>query len=106
MTPSASRARSGGGTGGFLQVDDGAQVDDAHELVSLARAPLDPARHYRVAIVRDLMVGGDTLVPLLDFSLAHPAAVPPETTGLDVKVAILRTFAGHSAGTSGETLGR
>jgi hypothetical protein len=65
-----------------------------------------PARHYRVAIVRDLMVGGDTLVPLLDFSLAHPAAVPPETTGLDVKVAILRTFAGHSAGTSGETLGR
>ncbi|MBK8592976.1 MAG: bifunctional metallophosphatase/5'-nucleotidase [Sandaracinaceae bacterium] len=94
------------GTGGFLQVDDGAQVDDAHELVSLARAPLDPARHYRVAIVRDLMVGGDTLVPLLDFSLAHPAAVPPETTGLDVKVAILRTFAGHSAGTSGETLGR
>ena len=29
-------------------------------------------------------------------ALAHPSAVPPETTGLDVKVAILRTFAGGS----------
>ena len=86
------------GTGGFLQVDDGTQVDDAHELHVLAHAPLDPARMYRVAIVRDLLVGGDKLVPLMDFALAHPGAVPPETTGLDVKVAILRTFAGHTSG--------
>lgn len=84
------------GTGGFLQVDDAARVDDAHELHALCNAPLDPAREYRVAIVRDLMVGGDKLVPLMNFALAHPSAVPPETTGLDVKVAILRTFAGGS----------
>ncbi len=81
-----------GGTGGFLQVDDGAQMDEQEELVTLAGAPLDPDRLYRVALVRDLLLGTDRIEPLLAFAHAHPEAVPPVTTGIDLKVALLRTL--------------
>ncbi|MCB9627462.1 MAG: bifunctional metallophosphatase/5'-nucleotidase [Sandaracinaceae bacterium] len=81
-------------TGGFLQVDDATEVDDRHVLRALAGAPLDPQRLYRVAIVRDLLVGSDNIEPFVDYWRAHPGAVPPATTGLDVKVALLRTFTG------------
>ncbi|MCA9578321.1 MAG: bifunctional metallophosphatase/5'-nucleotidase [Myxococcales bacterium] len=80
------------GTGGFLQVDDRSEVDPQHHVVRLANAPLEPRRPYRVAIVRDLMTGSDSITPLVDYWRAHPGAVPPATTGQDVKVALLGTF--------------
>jgi hypothetical protein len=53
-----------------------------------------PDQVYRVAIVRDLLIGSDSIEPFVNYWRAHPGAVPPANTGLDVKVALLRTFAG------------
>lgn len=80
------------GTGGYLQIDDHA-VADGPELERLAGAPLDPGRTYRVATVRDLLVGRDHIAPFVERARAFPETVPPATSGIDVKVALLRTFA-------------
>lgn len=84
------------GTGGFLQVDDAADVDDTGELRALAGAPLELERIYRVAIVRELFFGLDHVEPLLAFARAHPSSIPPATTGNEVKVALLRTLVTHA----------
>jgi 2',3'-cyclic-nucleotide 2'-phosphodiesterase (5'-nucleotidase family) len=81
------------GSGGFLQVDDHTQVDAQHQVTQVDQAPFDPVRSYRVAIPRDLLTGIDHIEPLLAYTLAHPLALPPKTTGIDVKVALLRSFA-------------
>ena len=80
------------GTGGFLQVDDGSEVDPEHVLRSVGGASFDPERTYRVAIVRELMLSLDQIKPLLAFARRHPEAIPDATTGIEAKVALLRTF--------------
>ncbi len=80
------------GTGGYLQMDDGCRVNELNELVTIAGGPLDTARTYRVAIVRDLLFGMDAIAPLIAFASAHNELIPGATTGIDAKVALLRTF--------------
>lgn len=84
-------------SGGFLHVDDAAEVSPSHALVRVAHAPLDPDRLYRVAIVRDLLLGMDRIAPLTDYVRAHPEIVPAQATGLETKVALLRAFVAQDA---------
>ena len=89
----ASRARAPAESGAFLQVDDRMRVDGANRVTHLGGEPLDPARSYRIATVRDLFEGMDGIEPLVQFARASPAAVPPPTTGREVKAALVSAFA-------------
>jgi 2',3'-cyclic-nucleotide 2'-phosphodiesterase (5'-nucleotidase family) len=89
----ASRAHAPLESGGYLQVDDGIVVDSADpRLISLGGAPLDDARDYRVALVRNLFEGLDHIEPLVRFAAESPARVPPAGSGRDVKVALVEAF--------------
>lgn len=79
-------------SGGFLHVDDRAKVTPSHELVEVAGAPLDPARIYEVALVRDLLLGMDHVRPLTDYVARHPEVVPAKASGQEGKVALLRVW--------------
>ena len=64
----ASRALAPRESGGYLQVDDGTVVAQAgHRVTAIAGAPLDDAREYRVALVRNLLDGMDHIEPLARF---------------------------------------
>lgn len=84
-----SRAQAPRESGGFLQVDDRLELDERHRVVSVFGAPFDPARDYRVALVRDLFEGMDQIEPLIRFARAHPDRVPMVTSGREVKVVLL-----------------
>lgn len=86
------------GTGGYLQVDDAAVVDEAGELSGLAGRPLDPDRAYEVALPRELLLGLDDLTPLVELARAHPEVVPGKTTGMAVLVALIAALSGATAG--------
>lgn len=88
----ASRARAPAESGGFFQVDDRVEAD-ARSVSVLAGAPLDEAREYRVALVRDFFLGMDRNGPLVDFAAAHPERVPPAGCGRDVKLVLVEAFA-------------
>lgn len=77
---------------GFLQLDDGMQVDAQNQLVSVAGAPFDPKRQYRIALIRNLLEGLDHIEPLVQFAQQNPTAVPAPTTGRDVKIALVAAF--------------
>ena len=87
----ASRAHAPAESGGFLQVDDGTTVEGG-EVTAIGGAPLDPEREYRVAMVRNLLAGMDHIEPLVRFAREHPAKVPPEGSGRDVKVVLVDAF--------------
>jgi 2',3'-cyclic-nucleotide 2'-phosphodiesterase (5'-nucleotidase family) len=90
----ASRAHAPVESGGFLQVDDGMRVDEAsHRVTHVAGAPLDPARDYRVAIVRELLLGMDHIEPLVAFGREHPERVPPAGSGREIKLVLVESFA-------------
>ncbi|MEP6865009.1 MAG: 5'-nucleotidase C-terminal domain-containing protein [Deltaproteobacteria bacterium] len=76
----ASRAHAPVESGGFLQS-------------SADPATLDPARTYRVALVRNVFVGMDHNEPLIQFALDHPEAIPPAGTGRDIKHLLAESFA-------------
>lgn len=89
----ASRAHAPLESGGYLQVDDGLVVDAVDQrLVSVGGAPLDDARDYRIALVRNLFEGLDHIEPLVRFATESPARVPPAGSGRDVKVALVEAF--------------
>jgi 2',3'-cyclic-nucleotide 2'-phosphodiesterase (5'-nucleotidase family) len=89
-----SRAKAPLESGGFLQVDDAMIVDDehGHALTHVAGAPLDPARGYRVALVRNLFEGMDHVGPLVAFAKAQPADIPRVGSGREVKLVLLDAF--------------
>lgn len=88
-----SRAHAPAESGGFLQVDDRMSVDErSHTLTAIAGAPLDPAREYRIALVRDLLLGMDHIEPLRRFGEGHPDKVPPPGSGRDVKLVLVDAF--------------
>lgn len=90
----ASRALAPEESGGFLQVDDRVVVEPSGQLViSVAGAPLDLGREYRVALVRNLLDGMDHVEPLARFGREHPEKVPPHGAGCDVKVLLVDAFA-------------
>jgi len=87
------------GTGGYLQHDDGVVVDAQGGLVEVAGHPFDPDSTYRVALPRTLLDGIDDLEPLVRWAEAHAGQLPPVTTGIDAKVALVRSLSVGSAGT-------
>lgn len=90
----ASRAKAPVESGAFLQVDDRIVVEGpAHTVVAIAGAPLDPDRSYRVAIVRELLLGLDRVEPLVRWSTAHPELVPASGSGREPKVVLVQSFA-------------
>jgi len=88
----ASRAHAPAEHGGFLQVDDGVIVEDG-TIAAIAGAPLDVAREYRVALVRNFFTGLDHIEPLVRFAREHPDKIPPPTTGRDIKHFLVEAFA-------------
>ncbi len=78
----ASRSHAPAESGAFLQVDD-----------ELDLAQLDDARDYRVAIVRNLLLGMDHIDPLVKFAHDFPDRIPPEGSGRDVKHVLVDAFA-------------
>lgn len=88
-----SRARAPQEYAGFLQVDDAMRVDARNQVTQVAGEPFDAERTYHIALVRDLFEGMDQLDPLMALARAHPEAIPAKTTGCEVKVALVRSFA-------------
>jgi 2',3'-cyclic-nucleotide 2'-phosphodiesterase (5'-nucleotidase family) len=88
-----SRAHAPAESGGFLQVDDRTIVEEpAHLVASVAGAPLDLGRDYRVALVRDLMLGMDHIEPLVRFARDFPERMPPAGSGREVKLVLVDAF--------------
>lgn len=87
-----SRARAPAESGGFLQVDDGVVVDAAHQVLAVAGQALDEAREYRVALVRNILLGMDHNAALVAFAEAHPERVPHEDAGREVKPLVVEAF--------------
>jgi 2',3'-cyclic-nucleotide 2'-phosphodiesterase (5'-nucleotidase family) len=86
----ASRSRAPQGSGAFLHVDDRMQVQEPeHILTHVAGEPIDPARSYRIAMVRNLLTGMDHIEPLETFGREHPERIPPEGSGREVKVVLV-----------------
>ena len=50
-------------------------------------------RDYRVAIVRNLLLGMDHIEPLVRFAASHPDRIPPPMSGRDVKHVLVDAFA-------------
>lgn len=88
----ASRARAPAEWGGFLQVDDGVLVDRG-EVRSVRGETLAPAREYRVALVREMLLGMDHNEPLERFAKEHPERVPAQGSGREVKLVLTESFA-------------
>src|SRR6185437_7283754 len=89
----ASRAHAPAESGGFLQVDDRMEVaETGNVLVQVDGRPLDEARAYRVAVVRNLFEGMDHIEPLVRFARESPASVPPPGSGRDIKVLLVEAF--------------
>jgi hypothetical protein len=84
----ASRAHAPAESGGFLQVDDAVRAP--RDIVTEVRgAPLEEAREYKVALVRDLFLGLDHIDPLTRFAREHPGAIPPAGSGREIKLVLV-----------------
>jgi 2',3'-cyclic-nucleotide 2'-phosphodiesterase (5'-nucleotidase family) len=90
----ASRANAPADSGGFLQVDDRMRVEEpAHLVTTIAGAALDPEREYRVAVVRELLLGMDRIEPFVRFAAEHPERIPPAGSGREIKLVLVESFA-------------
>jgi 2',3'-cyclic-nucleotide 2'-phosphodiesterase (5'-nucleotidase family) len=88
-----SRAQAPLESGGFLQVDDGMTVTGAdHRVTTIAGAPLDEDRDYRVAVVRELLLGMDHIEPLARYAAAHPERLPAVGSGREAKLVLVDAF--------------
>ena len=85
-------SRAAGESGGFLQVDDGVVVDADNIITAIAGAPLDPQRSYRVALMRNLLLGMDRIAPLMHIGATEPYRVPPVGCGREIKVVLVDAF--------------
>jgi 2',3'-cyclic-nucleotide 2'-phosphodiesterase (5'-nucleotidase family) len=89
----ASRAHAPAESGSFLQVDDGMTVEGPGARLSAVRgAPLDEARDYRVALVRNLFEGMDHIEPLVRLAREEPSRVPEAGSGRDIKLVLVEAF--------------
>jgi NADPH:quinone reductase-like Zn-dependent oxidoreductase/2',3'-cyclic-nucleotide 2'-phosphodiesterase (5'-nucleotidase family) len=88
----ASRAQAPAESGSFLQLDDRMLVDAHGVLTTVAGAPLDPARDYSVALVRELLMGLDHIEPLVRWAQENPSKVPPAGSGRETKLILVDAF--------------
>jgi 2',3'-cyclic-nucleotide 2'-phosphodiesterase (5'-nucleotidase family) len=88
----ASRAAAPRESGGFLQVDDRLLVTPSGAVTHVAGVPFDPARHYRVALMRELLLGMDHIAPLVELARRDPRRVPPKDSGREVKLIVVDAF--------------
>jgi 2',3'-cyclic-nucleotide 2'-phosphodiesterase (5'-nucleotidase family) len=88
-----SRAHAPAESGGFLQVDDGITVTEAgQQVTTIAGAPIEDDRDYRVALVRELLLGMDHIEPLVRFASAHPERIPAVGSGREAKLILVDAF--------------
>jgi 2',3'-cyclic-nucleotide 2'-phosphodiesterase (5'-nucleotidase family) len=88
----SSRAHAPAESGGYLQVDDGIEVDGAGKLVRVGREPFDEGRTYRIAMIRNLLTGMDHIEPLVRFGHQHPDELPHEGSGRGIRVLLVDSF--------------
>ena len=88
----SSRAKAPVESGAFLQVDDAIVVENG-QVVAIAGAPVDLARIYEVATVRELLLGLDHVAPLVAWAKSHPLLVPPTGCGREPKMILVQAFA-------------
>lgn len=79
-------------SGGFLQLDDGVTVTADHVVTAIGGAPLDLARTYRVALMRNLLLGMDKNTTLTRIGVDHPERVPPLGCGREIKLVLVDGF--------------
>lgn len=89
----ASRAPERLPHGGFFQVDDGVVVGEGNALLRVDGAPFDARKTYRVAFVRNLLLGLDHNGPLVAYARDFPEEVPREDSGRDIKLVLVEAFA-------------
>ncbi len=88
-----SRADAPVESGGYLQVDDKITVADSQKaLISVADQPFQADNMYRIAIMRNLMIGMDHIEPLVAYANKHPERLPPEGSGRDIKLVLVDAF--------------
>lgn len=88
----SSRSHAPADFSGYLHADDAVLIDASARITHAAGAPFDPARTYRVAIMRDLLVGMDDIEPLVAWARANPDSVPPEGAGRAIKTVVVDAF--------------
>jgi 2',3'-cyclic-nucleotide 2'-phosphodiesterase (5'-nucleotidase family) len=89
----SSRAHAPAESGGFLQVDSRMVVGETdHELIIVDHAPLDPDRLYRIALMRNLLIGMDHIEPLVRHVREHPESLPPVDSGREIKLVLIDSF--------------
>ena len=71
----------------FLQLDDACGVaDDGVTLVTIHGRPIKPEREYSVGLLFTSLTGMDNIEPLLAWGECNREKVPPEDSGIPVKV--------------------
>lgn len=85
-------SRAAGESGGYLQVDDGVVVDADNVITAIAGSPIDLMRSYRVALMRNLLLGMDRIAPLMHIGATNPARVPPVGCGREIKLVLVDAF--------------
>ncbi|MDB4939541.1 MAG: hypothetical protein JWP87_6513 [Labilithrix sp.] len=88
----ASRARAPVESGSFLQVDERMIVDEHDVVTAVAGTPFDPDREYRIALVRELLMGLDHIEPLVRWATDNPSKVPPAGSGRETKLVLVDAF--------------
>ncbi len=88
-----SRSQAPVESGGYLQVDDKIVIADSQkEVRSVADQPFQADKLYRIAIMRNLMIGMDHIEPLVEYASQHPDRLPPEGSGRDIKLVLVDAF--------------
>lgn len=87
-----SRSNAPRPAAGFLQADEGVAVDGDQRVISVRGAPIDDDREYRVATVRVLFDGMDSIAALTRFAHEHPERIPPRDSGRELKMIVVEAY--------------
>jgi 2',3'-cyclic-nucleotide 2'-phosphodiesterase (5'-nucleotidase family) len=89
----SSRQHAPAESGGYLHADDGMLIDEpSHVLRAVGQAPLRPDHVYRIAIMRNLMLGMDRIEPLVAYAARVPECLPAEGSGRGIKLVLIDAF--------------
>jgi 2',3'-cyclic-nucleotide 2'-phosphodiesterase (5'-nucleotidase family) len=89
-----SRRRAPEESPAFLQVDDRMTLEQpGNRLTQIDKKPLDLDRDYRIAVVRDLLLGLDHIEPLAAYLKDHPERIPSAGSGREIKILLIDAMA-------------